>query len=511
MNMKTFIIGIILLVGAVFVGSEYGIFQELSVATSPDSPELVHQTYKDSSIIFHWINPTSACVGKGYPMLTEDNYIIYNRYGFGCYANIVTDENREYLLNLPVWNKKIEYCYFNAEDPNLYDDVVELKCIGYCAVGQSVCEGDVLQTCNIEGTAIDKVLCEHTCENGVCIIPEVFFALNLQTADSYIYGDDVKVVASVIVLDKPLANTQVRGKLLKDGGVVAETIATTDSNGIANIVFQRVEGVGTLQLEASTTRLDETIIETKDIYFTGDAVIFASTTYSYIQYTTDEVEFNVNIKDGSGRYISPTSGTLTVMSTMTGNEIISSTSEYLGEGDYLIKSVVSGPGTYNGKVGMTYQGVDFESIGINIDVRDVALEVGVSDFAPSAVIGETKTLQFNVVSSIGGHVDPDAVEIVVSYPSGYVTDRINMIDMTRISEGVYEFDYTFDEVEKYSFDIYVDKEEHVRGHGKATVAVTGITDDDISLLAWLISNTKMMFIVVIVILSIFFVYKRSKK
>ena len=611
MELKTLIIGIILLVGIFFVASEYGAIDELNVAASADSSSLVYQPHYPTSktCVFpvayiedaenpddpFVLNPTSITIKHtsyrsgnsiitkqdASPIIPLDTRYYRFRYASNVFSGaIVKCSDGSYVrtganggpwftyggswsydtFSIPMeehvsshltgiehlylkWSQTSTRKYIYYKDPypegitysstthsSFIESSVEpcpsdidlitistasgiaYKCDAYCRAYVSVCDGDVLQTCNPEGTAIDKEVCDYGCSNGACIQPDVVFGMNLQTADSYIYGEDVTAQVSVISADKPHGGALINGRIIKDGGIIAETSGYTDVNGVFNLMFPRVEGVGTLQLQVSTTHLGELHTKTNDIYFTGETVIFVPTTYSYIQYTTDEIKFNVHVKDAMGRYITPTTGELTVISSITNSDILSSTSKYLGDGNYEITSIVSGSGTYNGKVNMLYQGVNFESTGISIDVRDVVLEVGVGDFTPSAIIGDTETLQFSVVSSIGGYVDPDAVEIIVSYPTGYVTDTLSLMDMTGVSEGMYEFDYTFTEVEKYSFDIYVDKEEHVRGHAKATVAVTGVADDeDVSLLALFISNVKMVFIALVIIGSLFLIYKKMRR
>lgn len=510
MEMKHLIIGILILIGIAFVGSEYGIFQELSVASSPDSPELVYQIHSESYGSC-WIDcPTCAwtyhlgqckaatCV----PMASGNNIIWWN-------------ENPACTYDVKVVGAKypgdiIEYCYFGAEDPNPYDNIDEAKCIGYCNPGKTVCVGSVLQTCTADGSEILKTYCEHGCENNACISPDVLFGFNIQTADSYLYGQDALVQASIIVNDMPYSSNLVNGKIIKDGGVISEASAYTDENGVANLLFRNVEGVGDATIQATTLYLGEIKTVTKDIYFGGETIIFIPTTYSYFQYTTKDVEFNVEIKDAKGRYITPTTGELTVISTMTNANILSSNAEYIGNGVYRVTSDVSGSGLYNGKVNLLYQGVNFESLGINIDVRDVTLEIDTSGITPMATLGDTETIRFTTTSSIGGEVDPDNITIEVSYPAGYITETFTMDDLTRVSTGVYEFDFTFTEVEKFTFNIFADKEDYTRGTARASVSVAPVVEEAFNPLVFLLTNISWIIGAILLIIGII-VYRRLKK
>lgn len=508
MEMKHLIIGILVLIGIAFVASEYGIFQELSVASSPDSPELVYQTY--SSPVQAWksewayAHPGFKCVLASLNYVSTDNQISIENVNFAWMQEYVCTDYDPYS------GQVVEYCVFGVYDPYPFNGVEEFKCVGYCSPTKSVCVGNVLQTCNIEGTEILKTYCEYGCEYNTCIFPDVLFAFNIQTADSYLYGQDASVQASIIVNDKPHQGNLVNGKIIKSGGVISEASAYTDENGVADLVFKNVEGVGDATIQATTVYLGETKTVTKDIYFGGEAIIFIPTTYSYFQYTTKDVEFNVEIKDAKGRYITPTTGELTVISTMTNANILSSNAEYIGNGVYRITSDVSGSGLYNGKVNLLYQGVNFESLGINIDVRDVTLEIDTSGITPMATLGDTETIRFTTTSSIGGEVDPDSITIEISYPSGYVTDTLTKSDLTRVSAGAYEFDYTFTEVEKFTFNIFADKEDYTRGTARASVSVAPVVEEAFNPLVFLLTNISWIIGAVLLIIGII-VYRRLKK
>ena len=510
METKHLIIGILVLIAICFVGSEYGVFQELSVTASPDSPELVYQTHSDSCTgcyidcpTCEWTYSRGQCEGATCVPKASGNNIIWWNENPTCTYSVK-------IIGAKYPGDMIEYCYFGVEDPDPYDGINEFKCIGYCKPEKTVCVGNVLQTCTADGTEIIKTYCEYGCENNACTMPEILFGFTLQTADSYIYGQDALVQASIIVNDLPYTSNLVNGKIRKDNGIISEASAYTDENGVADLLFKGVEGVGEASIIVTTVYLGETKTVTKDIYFGGETIIFIPTTYSYFQYTTKDVEFTIEIKDAKGRYITPTSGELTVISTMTNANVLSSTSEYIGDGKYRILSDVSGSGLYNGKVNLLYQGVNFESIGIQIDVRDVTLEIDTSGITPMAKLGDTETIEFIVSSSIGGLVDPENITIEVSYPSGYVTDTLTKDDLTRFSHGVYNFDYTFTEVEKFTFNIFADKEDYTRGTARASVSVAPVVEEAFNPLVFLLTNISWIIGVLVLIIG-FVVFRRLKK
>lgn len=591
MEMKHIIVGILILVGIFFVGSEYGLFQQLTLATTSDSPELVYDTYPFKEDID--LDMQCICVtGQVYSNCISDNLCCYghSRWDFSLNyeylykidfevdekdnkLSVITGRDDVYHAQLIrecvltglrsctcAYSERLQYskihnyvasdtrsceCYVDGSDyterivnPELEAFLVSdilipnkdtpyitdlatctlgiettddgLKCIGYCEPSKSVCIGDIEQRCTDDGSEVIKTSCVYGCKDGACIVPNLQINLGLEEAGYYRYGEDAPVYASILANDEPYVNRLVTGKLMKDGGVISETTSYTDNAGNAKLVFENVYETGLIQVEVSSVYYGVKYTETRDIYFEGESVIFSPGTYSEFQYTTGDVQFNVNIKDGAGRDITPADGDLTILSTMTNDNLVSSRYEHLGEGNYLITSVIKGPGIYNGRVGMVYRGVNFESKGVEITVREVELEVGTSSIIPSAKKDSTENIQFSVSTSLGDAIDPDAIKVIVTYPSGYVTDEFVMSQMIRVEEGVYEFDYTFTDVEKYSFDIYVDKENYVLGHAKATVAVAGPVDPKKDWLAWIISNTKTMFIILIVIGSVYAIYKKRR-
>lgn len=503
MNGKYLILLVLLIIGIAYISSEYEL---LAVEISGELPEAIkYPTYIESD--------TVPCTGKSCTGSTCSWPV-----NSMCYRVV---EGDNIVLRSPdlveVFNRIYYTCPNGAYDPNPLNGIIEAKCFGYCIPEAIICNGDILMECNVDGTDTIDTFCRLGCENvsaespiPACTLPHAVFGIILRADESYLYGKDASVKAHVIVNDNPHQGTLVNAKLLKNNDVISEAFAYSDENGVADLIFVNVGGVGEVQIIATATHIDKEASAQSTIYFVGETLVFTSSTHSYIQYPAKAIEFTVNVRDIRGSEITPSIGILSVISTMSTSEIISNEIEYIGNGNYKISSVVSGPGIYYGKVQMNYYGMPFDSTSIKINVNDNALEIGTSDITPASTIGSTEKMRFTVSSSIGGLIDPDAVEIVVSYPSGYITDTLTLVDMTRVEEGIYEFDYTFTEVEKYSFDIYVDRLDYVRGHAKATVSVTGDDDQEDNWLALLISNVKMLFIMLILIASIYVIYKKRR-
>ena len=75
--------------------------------------------------------------------------------------------------------------------------------------------------------------------------------------------------------------------------------------------------------------------------------------------------------------------------------------------------------------------------------------------------------------STGELFNPAQIEIRVTNPKSTIVETFTLSELNNPSVGEFSLDYTFVEVEKYSFDIYVDEPGYDRAYIKATVAVTG--------------------------------------
>ena len=148
----------------------------------------------------------------------------------------------------------------------------------------------------------------------------------------------------------------------------------------------------------------------------------------------------------------------------------------MGSGVYEVSSEVNGTGIFLGRILFNYQGQSFESPSIKIDVESATISVGTNLIPPSTALDTEETLTISFASSAGKALDPDEITIRVSLPSGYEEDVLYLKDLKRISEGTYEFNYLFTQVEKYSFDIVAKKGGFATGNAKATVSVTGSGD-----------------------------------
>ena len=130
---------------------------------------------------------------------------------------------------------------------------------------------------------------------------------------------------------------------------------------------------------------------------------------------------------------------------------------------------------------------------------------------PIATLETTETLTINFVSAVGLPLDPDEITIRISLPTGYEKDFLTINDLTRVTNGTYEFDYYFAEVEKYSFDIHASKEGYATGNAKATVSVTGEGGAFGPGPGFGFSNLKLIFYAVIVLIVLFFIIKSGRK
>jgi len=298
------------------------------------------------------------------------------------------------------------------------------------------------------------------------------------TSGTYHFGDRVEVEVQLLIGGEGYPNNLIKAKIESGGEVVSETTDITDSGGYANLIFPSVEAIDEAILIVSSTVNGVEKISTSDMFFSGITILFEPTTESYTQSNKVPVVFFVEAKDALFRDISPElinnlQAITSLTQGTTSNEVI----EYLGNGLYQISTDVEGTGVFLGKLAFEYEDIYFESPSIQITVGVVTLSIDTSKIAPLAYIGETETYEISFASSLGFPITPDAVEIIVSLPSGFEEETLTLNDLIKTGEGKYVFDYSFTQVEKHTFDIYLDKEGYTRGSARASVSVTSEEGD----------------------------------
>jgi len=305
-------------------------------------------------------------------------------------------------------------------------------------------------------------------------VPPIILSIG-QLANTYTYGGDITVPINVKLGAEPSPDTVLNVKVISGGSVIKDTSIATDNKGDAIIEFKNLELIGEAQLVVSTTIRGKYKEASSNLFFEGIPLTVSSSTDSYIQYNLEPIKSTINIVDVYGRWISPNEiSNIQSTVTLTNGQVLSSDVEYLGSGDYELNSEVQGNGMYSGIVSFNYQGALFSSTAVSIEVRDAILSIDTSQIEPSADYMENGTYQIKISSSLGSLVDPDNLYILVTHPSGFETETIQFNEITKIDTGIYEFNYNnFLEVEKYSFDIFAEKDKYTKGNAKASIAVAG--------------------------------------
>lgn len=305
-------------------------------------------------------------------------------------------------------------------------------------------------------------------------VPPILIIIG-QPTSFYTYGADISIPVTVRLGNDLQDGTSINAKIVSRGSPIKSNAFITDSKGVATIEFANVNLIGDAQLVVSTTIRGKTQEASTNIFFEGIPITISPSTASPIQYNLEPIEYIVNIEDTFGRDITPGQiSNLQASATISDGIIKSNNINYVGSGDYKVVSEIEGNGIYNGVISFNYQGTPFSSSGINIEIRDVVLSVDTSNIEPVADLDSNKTFSIAISSNLGEFVDPDNIIIEVTHPSGIEKDFITFEEMTRVGEGLYEFDYSnFNEVEKYSFDFLVEKEGYTKGANKAVVSVSG--------------------------------------
>ncbi len=373
--------------------------------------------------------------------------------------------------------RTIEYCNFGVSDPTPYDGIENYKCNGLCVPESSIClDQTTLKKCRADGNSIETITCDYKCENGFCI--DLDYNLFVDTdKNSYILGDDILVngrFTQPTTPAIPVEGVLVTAQIVKNYAIIRELSDFTDSVGEVNFVFNEVDLVGEAEIKLSLTHLNKLYEKSKIINIVGELIDFEVTTYSYTQYETEPIKFTVTMKDSKGRYVYPEKLTnLRGIATLTSGQVLNSNVEYKGDGEYEVTSNVAGVGRYVGKIAFDYEGTPYDSPVIEIDVEKIRISIDTSEIIPTAKLDETVDYTIRIYDSMGNKLDVDNLWVEISFPDGVTTELIAFDEIEKVEEGMYEFTFTFPQVEKFTFDFLADKEGYVRGSAMASVAVAG--------------------------------------
>jgi hypothetical protein len=243
-----------------------------------------------------------------------------------------------------------------------------------------------------------------------------------------------------------------------------------DTTPIVTISGPRLLGDATMVVQGKWE--DIILEETFNIKFTGSPIIVTPIVENYVQYSNQPIEFKVKVQDFSGKSITPNElgGYYFTASLSNGAASIPAV-DYQGDGVYRVVTLVTGNGEFRATMHYTYLGTTFDSSEIKIMVDPNSISVNTNDISPIAEIGQTKSIRFTVYDASGRKFEPDRININVRNPDGISVDQYVKNQLTEIEEGVYEFTYKFESVEKHTFEIQAESSGMDSGMGKASVAV----------------------------------------
>lgn len=371
----------------------------------------------------------------------------------------------------------VDYCPNGAIDPNIYDGINNLKCNMLCVPEQAVCtSSSILAKCSVDGKEIIHTEC--SCENNACRTAEK--NLYVQTdKTAYSLGENINVTGIFTTLGTGNAGVTVIAQLRKSSGVLSELQGTTDADGKVKFVFVKPSTSGETTVKLMVPNyLGRAYEASKVIQITGSSIKYEVATYSSTQYSSKNITFTVTMKDSKGLDILPSQLTnLHPVITLTQGTVYTGEVSYKGSGLYEITSKVGGSGSFVGKLAFNFEGLPQSSPIITIDVRPMGISIDASRISPGAYLNDTIKYTISVLDSTGEKLDPDSISIKVSLPDGTTVRTIPFSEIKKVEKGVYEFSYTYDQVEKHTFDIYADYKDYARGNVKASVAVSAEGDD----------------------------------
>lgn len=415
----------------------------------------------------------------------------------------------------------VDTCPVSAIDPNLYDSITSLQCNSLCHPTQTVCvDSTTLHICNADGTRIDSQNCALGCDgnHNTCNVAQN--TLTIQTDQSvYSLGEDIYVTGSFVDSSGGIVGRTVQATLTKGGSLIpnGDLQSTTDSNGNVNFTFSKIATSGEISVNLHIANyLGQSYDATpKIIQVAGNSIKYEVATYSQTQYSSKNITFTVKMKDANGLIIIPAQITnLAAVATLTSGTVSSSEVTYKGEGLYEISSTVEGSGTYVGKLAFNFQGQPQSSYPvIQIDVRPMSISIDVSKISPGAYLNDTMNYTISIFDATGQKLDPDNIMIEVSLPDGTTVQTITFDELTKVSDGVYTFPFTYSQVEKHTFNIYADYSNYARGSAKASVAVdsNSITGPGIPGIGIGIDYAFYIIAAIVIVIVIVFIVKMRKK
>ena len=339
---------------------------------------------------------------------------------------------------------------------------------------------------------------------------------------NYRYNEDIGANIYLKAGNIPFSNADVSIKIINSlGAIVQETTVQSNSQGIALANFKAVKCIGYCKITATTTIIGRVYsAQSSDILFEGNPFITTASARTLVQYNTAPLVFVINIQDTYGKFISLDMITnKKIVGTLTQGTVIMAglAIKYLGSGDYEITIPTSGYGTFTGRMLFDFNGKTFQTEPINIEIEPDTVAIDISKITVEGTRYQNKTIILTFASASGQLIDPDSIIVEVTYPSGTAKDIITKASMTKNSLGVWQFVYNnFVEVEKYTFDIYADKKDYIRGNAKASVSVGGESGTGggmagTPVIGYFIQYSSYIVIAIIIIIALIIWLKRRRR
>ncbi|MGC9309823.1 MAG: hypothetical protein ACP5D2_03975 [Candidatus Nanoarchaeia archaeon] len=405
----------------------------------------------------------------------------YNNIGNGCrysyYLGYESPNGVYDLIDEGYISNTMVSCPNSVIDPNPYDGDEEWKCSSYCIPGKGVCVDDsTLKRCSLDGSFIEEINCGYKCTDDQCLSLGYDLLVSTNKA-SYFYGDNLIVTGEFkrVETDYPVEGANILAQVMKSGAVIDEKTGWTDGQGMVDFNFEDVELVGEVTIKLSTRYRDKDYNKARIVNFVGEPIKEEVTAgrEGYTQYNNNPITFRVKLEDMNGNPISPDRlNNIEAVTSLSNGEILSNEVDFRGEGVYIISSEVIGTGNFVGKLRFEYQKTMQNTNIVKIEVKQPQIVIS-NDIGSSSMLNDTNTYTLSISDVRGEKINPDNIWIEVTYPDGITKDIIDMEDMNRIDNSTFKFNYTFSQVEKYSFDIFATKSGYVKGHYLATVSITG--------------------------------------
>ena len=375
-----------------------------------------------------------------------------------------------------VCNQATKLCVSACSDGTPYGECSSSKPL-LCDDGQLI---EACGTCGCPSTTPDCY------PSGECRTPPT---LSADVQSQYPYGRDISIPVAIQGLDQ---GHTVSARITTESGLQIQeiTYGTWTSSNTVMFYFDPIESPGNFKFVAwaSKPAPPYDTVYSSEKFFTIKAPLDVTFTVSDPnQYTVRDVDFSVTVPGPNGEIV-PFNRQMSAK--IDGSPINIGNVMWSDQGNGKWKATIAKeyirPGTMEVTLTVSDQYGKYESTTKVISSITVTKpSVGVAVLAPTeSKIGDTEEIKVSVSDLFGQPMDPDTIELTVTYPGGLVTKPFYLNafqnDFRKIATGIYSVHFQFADKEggAYEWKAAATKELYFKGASTPVLTIVsggGIT------------------------------------